>query len=402
MKKIIPIVLCVFSLVSCSNATKNSSYYVAKNSKVNSTVEVDSNHIDKVNNFLTNSIYTLTDMNEEENFIFSPLSYYVSLASFYGMTSSNSSLDSFLQKTNLKDKNEIKNIVKSIMINSNMEEKWDDKKIASKEKISNLLIGKIDEFSEQDINSFISDYYVSLINYDDNMHSNIKKWSSEETNGLINDIDLSLDNSEISLTSSLYMDTLYGMQLSEEKGTFKNIQCSVMSGESYTDYHILTDDYESVSFKLSGVTNRGSFKIHFLKMLNENSIKDLMKKYSYEELFTDNKQKNTEKYSIKFPKNTVESKVDLQQLAAKQNIPFSQFEFGNTDTEMPKYSIMNYVQNNKIMFDDYGVRCATTSVSYSIPTEMANFEFVLDDNFAYIIEDPNGYIVYYGLTTSIK
>lgn len=82
MKKIIPIVLCVFSLVSCSNATKNSSYYVAKNSKVNSTVEVDSNHIDKVNNFLTNSIYTLTDMNEEENFIFSPLSYYVSLASF--------------------------------------------------------------------------------------------------------------------------------------------------------------------------------------------------------------------------------------------------------------------------------------------------------------------------------
>ena len=54
MKKIIPIVLCVFSLVSCSNATKNSSYYVAKNSKVNSTVEVDSNHIDKVNNFLTN------------------------------------------------------------------------------------------------------------------------------------------------------------------------------------------------------------------------------------------------------------------------------------------------------------------------------------------------------------
>lgn len=318
------------------------------------------------------------------------------------MTSSNSSLDSFLQKTNLKDKNEIKNIVKSIMINSNMEEKWDDKKIASKEKISNLLIGKIDEFSEQDINSFISDYYVSLINYDDNMHSNIKKWSSEKTNGLINDIDLSLDNSEISLMSSLYMDTLYGMQLSEEKGTFKNIQCSVMSGESYTDYHILTDDYESVSFKLSGVTNRGSFKIHFLKMLNENSIKDLMKKYSYEELFTDNKQKNTEKYSIKFPKNTVESKVDLQQLAAKQNIPFSQFEFGNTDTEMPKYSIMNYVQNNKIMFDDYGVRCATTSASYSIPTEMANFEFVLDDNFAYTIEDPNGYIVYYGLTTSIK
>ena len=74
------------------------------------------------------------------------------------------------------------------------------------------------------------------------MHSNIKKWSSEETNGLINDIDLSLDNSEISLMSSLYMDTLYGMQLSEEKGTFKNIQCSVMSGESYTDYHILTDD----------------------------------------------------------------------------------------------------------------------------------------------------------------
>ncbi len=402
MKKIIPIVLCVFSLVSCSNATKNSSYYVAKNSKVNSTVEVDSNHIDKVNNFLTNSIYTLTDMNEEENFIFSPLSYYVSLASFYGMTSSNSSLDSFLQKTNLKDKNEIKNIVKSIMINSNMEEKWDDKKIASKEKISNLLIGKIDEFSEQDINSFISDYYVSLINYDDNMHSNVKKWSSEETNGLINDIDLSLDNSEISLMSSLYMDTLYGMQLSEEKGTFKNIQCSVMSGESYTDYHILTDDYESVSFKLSGVTNRGSFKIHFLKMLNENSIKDLMKKYSYEELFTDNKQKNKEKYSIKFPKNTVESKVDLQQLAARQNIPFSQFEFGNTDTEMPKYSIMNYVQNNRIMFDDYGVRCATTSASYSIPTEMANFEFVLDDNFAYTIEDPNGYIVYYGLTTSIK
>lgn len=402
MKKIIPIVLCVFSLVSCSNATKNSSYYVAKNSKVNSTVEVDSNHVDKVNNFLTNSIYTLTDMNEEENFIFSPVSYYVSLASFYGMTSSNSSLDSFLQKTNLKDKNEIKNIVKSIMINSNMEEKWDDKKIASKEKISNLLIGKIDEFSEQNINSFISDYYVSLINYDDNMHSNVKKWSSEETNGLINDIDLSLDNSEISLMSSLYMDTLYGMQLSEEKGTFKNIQCSVMRGESYTDYHILTDDYESVSFKLSGVTNRGSFKIHFLKMLNENSIKDLMKKYSYEELFTDNKQKNTEKYSIKFPKNTVESKVDLQQLAAKQNIPFSQFEFGNTDTEMPKYSIMNYVQNNRIMFDDYGVRCATTSASYSIPTEMANFEFVLDDNFAYTIEDPNGYIVYYGLTTSIK
>ena len=68
MKKIIPIVLCIFSLVSCSNATKNSSYYVAKNSTVNSTVEVDSNN--KYHEYLASPLldggltwtYTRTDM----------------------------------------------------------------------------------------------------------------------------------------------------------------------------------------------------------------------------------------------------------------------------------------------------------------------------------------------------
>ena len=54
------------------------------------------------------------------------------------------------------------------------------------------------------------------------------------------------------------------------------------------------------------------------------------------------------------------------------------------------------------MFTDTGVRCSSTSAYYSVPTENPNFEFILDNDFAYTIEDPNGYIIYYGVTTSVN
>lgn len=403
MKKVVPVVLSVLCLVSCSKNGDSKSFYLAKNLDVNSNVEVTAAHVENVNNFLADSIKSINGMYDNENLVFSPLSYYISLASIYGLTYSNSSLDNFLTKTNLGSKEDIKDYVRTIMINSNMEQKYDENNIATKEKISNLMVGNIDELSKDSLASCTDDFFTSFINNDKNMKKNVDKWVKEETNGLLDGLNLSLEDNDVGFVSSLYFDSLYGMQLSEEEGVFKNNRCIVMSGDSYTNYHISTTDYEAVSFDLSSIEQRGNYKIHFVKLLNNNSIKDLLNKYSFAELFNgNNKEKNKEKYSIKFPKNIQNSEIDLIRLANYQNISLTNFEFSEGETDFPRHSIANFKQNNKIMFTDKGVRCSSTSAYYSIPTEESNFDFVLDNDFAYTIEDPNGYIIYYGVTTSIN
>ena len=168
---------------------------------------------------------------------------------------------------------------------------------------------------------------VPVINNDKNMKKNVDKWVKEETNGLLDGLNLSLEDNDVGFVSALYFDSLYGMQLSEEEGVFKNNRCTVMSGDSYTNYHISTTDYEAVSFDLSSIENRGNYKIHFVKMLNNNSIKNLLSKYSFTELFNgNNKEINREKYSIKFPKNIQNSEIDLIKLASAQEIPFVSFQ----------------------------------------------------------------------------
>ena len=282
-------------------------------------------------------------------------------------------------------------------------QKYDENNIATKERISNLMVGNIDELSKDSLASCTDDFFTSIINNDKNMKKNVDKWVKEETNGLLDGLNLSLEDNDVGFVSALYFDSLYGMQLSEEEGLFKNNRCTVMSGDSYTNYHISTTDYEAVSFDLSSIENRGNYKIHFVKMLNNNSIKNLLSKYSFNELFNgNNKEINREKYSIKFPKNIQNSEIDLIKLASAQEIPFVNFEFSEDKTDLPSHSIVDFKQNNKIMFTDTGVRCSSTSAYYSVPTENPNFEFILDNDFAYTIEDPNGYIIYYGVTTSVN
>lgn len=403
MKKVFPIMLSVLCLASCTKTGDNKSFYLAKNLDANSKVEATTTHVENVNNFLADSIKSINGMYDNENLVFSPLSYYISLASIYGLTYSNSSLDNFLIKTNLNSKEEIKDYVRTIMTNSNMEQKYDENNIATKERISNLMVGNIDKLSKDSLASCTDDFFTSFINNDKNMKKNVDKWVKEETNGLLDGLNLSLDDNDVGFVSALYFDSLYGMQLSEEEGVFKNNRCTVMSGDSYTNYHISTTDYEAVSFDLSSIENRGNYKIHFVKMLNNNSIKNLLSKYSFTELFNgNNKEINREKYSIKFPKNIQNSEIDLIKLASAQEIPFVNFEFSKDKTDLPSHSIVNFKQNNKIMFTDTGVRCSSTSAYYSVPTESPNFEFILDNDFAYTIEDPNGYIIYYGVTTSVN
>ena len=388
MKKVFPIMLCVLCLASCTKTGDSKSFYLAKNLDANSKVEATTTHVENVNNFLADSIKSINGMYDNENLVFSPLSYYISLASIYGLTYSNSSLDNFLIKTNLNSKEEIKDYVRTII---------------TKERISNLMVGNIDKLSKDSLASCTDDFFTSIINNDKNMKKNVDKWVKEETNGLLDGLNLSLEDNDVGFVSALYFDSLYGMQLSEEEGLFKNNRCTVMSGDSYTNYHISTTDYEAVSFDLSSIENRGNYKIHFVKMLNNNSIKNLLSKYSFTELFNgNNKEINREKYSIKFPKNIQNSEIDLIKLASAQEIPFVNFEFSKDKTDLPSHSIVNFKQNNKIMFTDTGVRCSSTSAYYSVPTENPNFEFILDNDFAYTIEDPNGYIIYYGVTTSVN
>ena len=126
MKKVFPIMLSVLCLASCTKTGDNKSFYLAKYLDTNSKIEFTNTHVEKVNDFLTDSIKSVTDINTNDNLVFSPLSYYISLASIYGLTYSNSSLDKFLSKTNLSSKEEIKDYVRTIMTNSNMEQKYDE------------------------------------------------------------------------------------------------------------------------------------------------------------------------------------------------------------------------------------------------------------------------------------
>ena len=156
----------------------------------------------------------------------------------------------------MSSKEEIKDYVRTIMTNSNMEQKYDENNIATKERISNLMVGNIDELSKDSLASCTDDFFTSFINNDKNMKKNVDKWVKEETNGLLDGLNLSLDDNDVGFVSALYFDSLYGMQLSEEEGVFKNNRCTVMSGDSYTNYHISTTDYEAVSFDLSSIENR--------------------------------------------------------------------------------------------------------------------------------------------------
>ena len=205
MKKVFPIMLSVLCLASCTKTGDSKSFYLAKYLDTNSKIEVTNTHVEKVNSFLANSIKSVTDINNNDNLVFSPLSYYISLASIYGLTYSNSLLDKFLSKSNLSSKEEIKDYVRTIMTNSNMEQKYDENNIATKERISNLMVGNIDELSKDSLASCTDDFFTSFINNDKNMKKNVDKWVKEETNGLLDGLNLSLEDNDVGFVSALYL-----------------------------------------------------------------------------------------------------------------------------------------------------------------------------------------------------
>ena len=77
MKKVFPIMLSVLCLASCTKTGDSKSFYLAKYLDTNSKIEVTNTHVEKVNSFLANSIKSVTDINNNDNLVFSPLSYYM-------------------------------------------------------------------------------------------------------------------------------------------------------------------------------------------------------------------------------------------------------------------------------------------------------------------------------------
>ena len=61
------------------------------------------------------------------------------------------------------------------------------------------MVGNIDKLSKDSLASCTDDFFTSIINNDKNMKKNVDKWVKEETNGLLDGLNLSLEDNDVAL-----------------------------------------------------------------------------------------------------------------------------------------------------------------------------------------------------------
>lgn len=374
-------------LILCSCNTANNGYFQAKNIK-KENIELNQVFLEDLNQF---SIDSILKIQNEKNIIFSPIAHFVSSASVYSIANSN--IQNYLNLFHFHNQEELIDAVHntSITLHSNQEN--------GIIQLTNALLFS-GNYNQETMNDLTNRLYYTAIDYrNQNLQKNINDWINQASKGIYKEISLADyrfdSDDELVFLNSLYLDLKFNVCFSansnKEMNFYNNgtepVLKTFMKSENYSNYYVKNDDFESFSLQLEN-----SNQVHFMLPNSSKKIKDVYEKHSFEEVFSIHKYGNI-KCKVTLPKFNLEQKVDLTNLYEKQNILLDNYQCKLTNLS---YDSINLSQQNQITLNEEGIKAVSLNVNYQYPQEEEKFEIVVDRPFSFLIEDANGFLLYYG------
>ena len=384
-------------MIALFGCNQHSSGHLYKAKSIDNSIanneRVDSDVLNNLNELSNNSIDYIRNINEE-SFIISPLSYYLSIATMYSLSSSELSGD-LLDLFSAKDKNDLSKQISSLIkrISLSKENGLTDPVV----KIANLII---DDSSALDDNiEFICDNLYSSYIKGNATKKDMDKWIDYLSEGSLKTYDGVLPESEfLSFINGIYFDMNYELMFETARDLYQpfngNGNYRFMNGDTYFKYAYKGDEYDAFALRF---TNE-DYCIRFVQPHDE-PLKSFFKNHSFVSCFELKQESDMQKHMLKMPYLTFKSELDLLNLAIEQGF-FNDNEIKYND-KLINYSPNSIVQQNDVVFDNNGVKAVSVNLTNLIPEEMPILSFSLDTSFAFEILGRDNIVLFHGEVNSI-
>lgn len=375
-----------------------------------------------LNSFSVRTAADIYENSEDENFIYSPASLYLSLALAADLSDTEVTKD-LMELLGAENKDDLEEKVRSIVsaISSY------DKEIEGREDI--CLIGNSiwidDEFqlndeAKENIQNTSEIMYADIYNANLEAPETIEamnKWVEEKTDGMIKEIPVEpADNSHLCLFNNLYLVKTWEEEIdqnnNEERKFIKpdgsSVNVEMMNIVPHNGTFYQTDNsmtaplyYHDGSYMIFIKPNEGVD----MQTVMEEDLKKIIEAYA------NNEQKYSNGVSFTIPKVEYEMKaanlkdnienLGVESIFSRANDPFSYVDQGNDE----KIEVTTIAQKCKIIIDEKGTEAAAVSEvdfaeGYNDVDIDVKIDMTLDHEYAYVLMSSNGIPMFVGVVSN--
>lgn len=394
MKKIIVVIIATLLAISLSACnpkySKNSYFEVEKLKKTKYEKVIGSQYKDLEikdefkNALIDFSYYTASQLLEDRNGMYSPISFYIALSELAEVTAGNTQKE-------IIDVLRVENL--DILRDGNQALY---KKLSYENKISTLRIAnsiwlnKHKEYNDNALENLRNYYYASSYGIDFSIEKEKKligDWVSDNTGGNLGKGDfLNLESDVVFvLLNTIYFYDEWSSKFEKSLNSFDSFE-GLSSDVEYMNqkikgYYFKTDDYE-----LSYLNFKNGLRISFLKPLESNELEEFINDADKLKLLSDSKEENAE-IQYKIPKFNYKSTFRLEEFAFKMGLReiFGIGDFSpltNKDT-----SVTDIYQKTFIEIDEKGGKAGayTSIIAKDSAIDGEPVTFALNKPFIYAI-----------------
>ncbi|MBO4540896.1 MAG: hypothetical protein J5736_02870 [Bacilli bacterium] len=335
---------------------------------------------------------SITELGSDgDNYVFSPLSYYLGLSSLYSLSEDEN--QKTISSLNANSKSDLKklsgDVAKRVFSGTGYE-------IHSQ--TANLIIDDADAFDDEAKSQITDELFCSYLgrNYSE---SELNEWVSSYSGGVLSEYQgPEIEKGTTTFLNGVYFDMPYETAFDEEKDRFLpwsgKGNYRFMHGETSTRYAYKSDSYDAFELSLSDYP----YKIRFVQPHGK-SLREFFDKNVFSACFI---QPPTSARSMQFvtmPYVYFSSHIDLLPLAKKQGFFSSEEEiiYRNVD-----FAPKTLIQSTTMQFAQTGVRAISITQESLIPAEQPELSFVLDSPYAFEILGRDNLILFHGEISTLE
>lgn len=350
------------------------------------SAEIDSSILNRVHEICHRSI-DLFDRTDE-NFIFSPVSYFLALSYLYSLSDSVSG--SFLSSLSISSNNQLLSlcgVLSKLLHSSQILGDYTE----NYSQTANLVVdGTGDLLSKKDI---ITNLLYSSYFYGTPAQEDMDDWISFASWGDINKFEYAIpDAGKISFMNGLFFDMPYSVMFDQGSDVSMPFcgegEYRFMQGPTSTSYAYQSEEYDSLEINLCYCP----FKIRFVQPHGV-SLSEFLKQRLFSTCFEEEATSTRGTQRVLMPYVCFSSSLDLLPLAKKQGFFADE---GEISIGGLGYSPDSIEQSIKLQIDNTGAKAKAVTTLVTIPEEEPELSFCFDSPYAFEIIGRNDLTLFHG------
>lgn len=386
----------VAALASCASESPSKGNLLLAAPAEKGTRSLDESEKGAVEAFLNAAIDRVAGQ-EEGNHVFSPLSYYLALASTTALAKEDVQACTAL---GAKSKDQLTELVSALVADAEVvpeqyQEGWTPVSI-----IGNLVLDRTIHFSEQEQVLLTDKLHASYGSNPALDEESIARWVEHLSMGAlaVPDSLKGLDATMDYFINGVYLDMPFAEPFYPEGDQF-----GAFNGEGRHRYYrrdltpsycYIGDDY--VALELRFATE--GFGLRFV-MPKENSVREFLKRHPFSSCFESAKDHLlVGKGTVAIPEFNLASNMELSAIAHAQNLPDS-YLFGSSSV---RHDILSLTQDNAFFLQREGVRAYSFTKEVVLEQSAPSYELSIDHSFAFEVVSPSKFPLFHGVVETLE